>query len=166
MEGEKLPDLNKVSNLFAGSMDALGKFLKRSSAMGPILGLALMVAVVTVVSIIAASFVPKLFWLCYISIVALALIAIAAVSMFIFFSLTNPRVLQSEQLQITMRQMDLAVASKGVPPAILMDVTNEEMNGRISTDPPAIVEDKHVHPVQIENAVKEAHEWCAKRSWI
>ena len=44
METEKTPDLNKVNKLFAGSMDALGKFLKRSSAMGPILGLALMMS--------------------------------------------------------------------------------------------------------------------------
>ncbi|MCR5752137.1 MAG: hypothetical protein K6G91_09245 [Kiritimatiellae bacterium] len=158
MEMEKLPELNKVNKLFAGSMDALGKLLKRSSAMGPILGLAIMMAVVTVVSIITAPFVPNLVWLCYISIGTLTVIVIAAVSVFIFFSLTNPRVLQSEQLQITMRQMDLAVASKGEPPAILMDIKNEEMQGRISTDAPAIVEDKHVHPVQIENAVKEAHE--------
>lgn len=158
METEKTPDLNKVNKLFAGSMDALGKFLKRSSAMGPILGLALMMSLVTAVSIMAASFAPDLVWLCYISVGVLAIIAIAAASMFIYFGFTNPRVLQSEQLQITMRQMDLAVASKGVPPSMMMDINNEEMIGRITTDAPANVEDKHVHLIQIKNAVKEAHE--------
>ena len=85
------------------------------------------------------------FWL-------LSLPIVAFVGVFIFLAIKNPRALQSEHLQITMRQMDLAVASKGQAPAIAMDdnETNAVEGGGGNGQP-------EIEPTRsIENTVKEA----------
>lgn len=140
------------SDYVASSMDAMGKFLRRSNAMAPILAVILILAILCGVALTCSLKIVALVCLAYVVSVVLCITVMAFVGIFIYFAITNPRALQSEHLQITMRQMDLAVASKGQVPEIVMNDNTANMVEEISVD-------EHLDETQEktgEFAVKEA----------
>ncbi len=98
---------------FTSSLDAMRHFLHRSSAVGPILVVILIVGVLLSAALGSAVLSEKFICLTYWIAGLFCLVVLAFIGVFIYFAVTNPRALQSEECQITMRQMDLAVASKG-----------------------------------------------------
>lgn len=113
-----------MKNSLASSIDAISKILRRSNAMGPILIVIFMIAVVCSISIIYAEKVPSLICLAYIFGTVLGLAVLSAIGVYVYFAINNPRVLQSEHLQISMRQMDLVVASRGGSPSTYLNTDN------------------------------------------
>lgn len=103
----------RCGDYFTGSLDAMRHFLHRSSAVGPILAVIIIVGILSVMAFGCAVKSKKFIYLAYGMAGLLGLVVLAFIGVFIYFAVTNPRSLQSEECQITMRQMDLAVASKG-----------------------------------------------------
>lgn len=114
----------KCEDYFAGSLDAMRHFLHRSSAVGPILVVILIIGILTAMSFGITIKAENFLYLSYGLALLFGLAVIAFIGVFIYFAMTNPRVLQSEECQITMRQMDLAVASRGCEPSIEFNVGN------------------------------------------
>lgn len=142
---------SKLPNYFAGSFDALGQFLHRSSAMGPVLGMCLLISIVAAISICAALKIEKFVWLAYICVGILALVFVAAIGVYVYFSLTNPRVLQSEECQITLRQMDMAVAARGLQTTIS---DNNSNSGQIILDVSGKSCGEQKNTMGVENALE------------
>ena len=140
-----------MNNYFARSIDAMGKFLRRSNAMGSILVVIMIVAILCGISMFCSLKLSSFIYLTYFLVIILGCSVLAAIGIFIYFALKNPRVLQSEQLQITMRQMDLAVATKGSIPYIDCNFDNNFQIELCKNKQ----QDKGIESNIDENAIKE-----------
>ena len=146
---------NRSGNFIASSLDAIGKILHRSSAVGPVLVVILALSFLCGVGLICSSKQPSLISLAYDFFYLLAVPVVAFVGVFIYLSFKNPRALQSEHLQITMRQMDLAVASKGQAPEITV-YENETSSIEEGSNTKQLEVEATTSTTSVANAIKEA----------
>lgn len=143
---------NNPMDYLSSSVDAVGKFLRRSNAMGPILIVILLLTILCGVVLPCSIKIDAFVYLAFGVAGILGITVIAFVGIFIYFAVKNPRALQSEDLQITMRQMDLAVASKGEIPSVTF---NDSDNIEILKEIKGSEEISTAPERYIENAIKE-----------